>query len=117
MTTLFKLLSLCPLWLLHGVGWLLGWLTFLLSRVYRQRFLANVAQANLTWRQWQSAVGESGKLVAELPRLWLGAPVPVTWQGVEHISNALAQGSAPDTMAGTWKMRFCMQVRRPCHWI
>ena len=45
MTTLFKLLSLCPLWLLHGVGWLLGWLTFLLSRVYRQRFLANVAQA------------------------------------------------------------------------
>ena len=92
MTTLFKLLSLCPLWLLHSVGWLLGWLTFLLSRVYRQRFLANVAQANLTWRQWQGAVGESGKLVAELPRLWLGAPVPVTWHGVEHISNALAQG-------------------------
>ena len=92
MTTLFKLLSLCPLWLLHGVGWLLGWLTFLLSGVYRRRMVANARQAGLDWGQWLGAVGESGKLVTELPRLWLGAPVPVVWDGEEHITHALALG-------------------------
>jgi KDO2-lipid IV(A) lauroyltransferase len=92
MTTLFKLLSLLPLWLLHAVGWLLGWLVFGLSGVYRQRFLANARQAGVVARDWRVAVGESGKLVAELPRLWLGAPVAFTWDGAEHIDAALAQG-------------------------
>ncbi|MFN4149273.1 MAG: lysophospholipid acyltransferase family protein, partial [Rhodocyclaceae bacterium] len=27
----------------------------------------------------------------ELPRLWFGAPVPVRWDGAEHIESALAQ--------------------------
>jgi KDO2-lipid IV(A) lauroyltransferase len=92
MTTLFKLLSYCPLWLLHGLGWCLGWLTFLLSASYRRQFVANVGQARLRWRQWRGAVGESGKLVAELPRLWLGAPVSVTWHGTEHITQAMVRG-------------------------
>jgi KDO2-lipid IV(A) lauroyltransferase len=92
MTTLFKLLSYCPLWLLHGLGWGLGWVTFLLSASYRRQFLANVGQAQLSWRQCLGAVGESGKLVAELPRLWLGAPVRVTWHGTEYITEALARG-------------------------
>jgi KDO2-lipid IV(A) lauroyltransferase len=89
MTTLFKLLSYCPLWLLHGLGGPLGWLIFLASGTYRQRFLDNTRQAGLGWRHWLGAVGESGKLVAELPRLWLGAPVPVVWQGDAHITEAL----------------------------
>lgn len=92
MTTLFKLLSYCPLWLLHGLGWLLGWLTFVFSGTYRRRFVANARQARLGWAQWVGAVGESGKLVAELPRLWLGAPVPVVWHGAEHITDALTLG-------------------------
>jgi KDO2-lipid IV(A) lauroyltransferase len=92
MITLFKLLSYCPLWLLHGVGWVLGWLTFVLSGTYRRRFVANARQAEVNWRQWLGAVGESGKLVAELPRLWLGAPVPVLWQGKEHVIEALQVG-------------------------
>jgi KDO2-lipid IV(A) lauroyltransferase len=92
MITLFKLLSYCPLWLLHGVGWVLGWLTFVLSGTYRRRFVANARQAQVNWRQWLGAVGESGKLVAELPRLWLGAPVPVLWQGDAHITEALQLG-------------------------
>jgi KDO2-lipid IV(A) lauroyltransferase len=92
MTTLFKLLSYCPLWLLHGLGWCLGWLTFLLSASYRRQFVANVGQAQLRWRQWRGAVGESGKLVAELPRLWLGAPVSVTWQGEQYIIEAMQRG-------------------------
>jgi KDO2-lipid IV(A) lauroyltransferase len=92
MTTLFKLLSYCPLWLLHGVGAILGWVVFLASPVYRKRFVSNAHQAGLSWRQWLGAVGEGGKLVAELPRLWLGRPARTLWQGAEHVEAALTQG-------------------------
>ena len=92
MITLFKLLSHCPLWLLHGMGAALGWLVFLASSVYRNRFLVNAQQAQLGKKQWLGAVGEGGKLVAELPRLWLGGPVRILWDGVEHVEAALKQG-------------------------
>ena len=92
MITLFKLLSHCPLWLLHGMGAALGWLVFLASSVYRNRFLVNAQQAQLGKKQWLGAVGEGGKLVAELPRLWLGGPVRTLWDGVEHVEAALKQG-------------------------
>jgi KDO2-lipid IV(A) lauroyltransferase len=89
MITFFKLLSVWPLWLLHGLGWSLGWLVFAASGVYRQRFLANARQAGLGWRQWLGAVGASGQLVAELPRLWLGPAVAIEWDGQEHVQAAL----------------------------
>jgi len=92
MITPFKLLALLPLWLVHALGWGLGWLVFAASSVYRQRFLANARQAGMAWRQWLGAVGASGKLVTELPRLWLGRPVPVLWDGAEHVGAALARG-------------------------
>lgn len=92
MITLFKLLSALPLWLLHGVGACLGWLAFLGSGVYRRRFLANAKQAGMRWSQWTVAVGQSGKLVAELPRLWMGRPVRVMWHGQAHVEAALARG-------------------------
>ena len=92
MFTLFKLLSAVPLWLMHGLGTAMGWLVFMASGVYRRRFLANARQAGMGWRQWLGAVGQSGKLVAELPRLWLGAPVPVQWDGEQHVNGALAAG-------------------------
>jgi KDO2-lipid IV(A) lauroyltransferase len=89
MITFFKLLSVWPLWLLHGLGWSLGWLVFAASGVYRQRFLANARQAGLGWRQWLGAVGASGQLVAELPRLWLGPAVAIEWDGQKHVQAAL----------------------------
>ncbi len=92
MITLFKLLALLPLWLAHALGWSLGWCVFIASSAYRQRFLANARQAGMYWRQWLGAVGESGKLVAELPRLWLGPPVRVEWDGAEHVEAALKRG-------------------------
>lgn len=92
MITLFKILSVLPLWLVHGVGWSLGWVVFAVSVGYRRRFLANARQAGMAWRQWLGAVGESGKLVAELPRLWLGRPVPVQWEGAHLVEAALAVG-------------------------
>ncbi len=92
MFLVFKLLSYLPLWLLHGAGWVLGWLAFLLSPTYRQRFVANARQAGLGAAQRRAAVGQSGMLVAELPRLWLGAPVPVVWRGRQHVETALQGG-------------------------
>jgi Kdo2-lipid IVA lauroyltransferase/acyltransferase len=90
MKTLFRALSLLPLLLLHGLGWLLGWAVFATSRTYRQRLLANAAQAGYGWRIAAAAVGQAGMLLAELPRLWLGPPVAVRWDGAEHIDAALA---------------------------
>ncbi len=91
MITLFRLLSTWPLWLLHGLGTVLGWLVFVFSAVYRKRFMANARQAGLGWQQWMGAVAQAGKLVTELPRLWLGRPVPVAWDGAELVSAALGQ--------------------------
>ena len=93
MTLIFKLLSKLPLGWLHGLGWLLGWLVFAASGVYRRRLMANARQADAARSDWLTAVGESGKLVAELPRLWLGRPVNVLWEGAEHVEAALARGS------------------------
>jgi KDO2-lipid IV(A) lauroyltransferase len=92
MITLFRILSILPLWLMHGLGWLLGWVVFALSGVYRRRFLVNVRQAGFGPRQWLGAVGQAGCLVGELPRLWLGRPVTIYWDGVEHVEAALDRG-------------------------
>lgn len=92
MTTLFKFLSILPLWLVQGVGGVMGWLVFVGSGIYRRRFLANARQAGLGWRQWVPAVAAAGKLVAELPRLWLGSAVPVFWQGAQYVDAALLRG-------------------------
>ena len=92
MLTLFRALSVLPLWLLHAVGWALGWVAYLGSAVYRERLRDNAAQAGVAPHEWRASVGESGKLVAELPRLWFGAPVPVGWDGVQWIEAAHAQG-------------------------
>ena len=90
MVHFFKILSWLPLWLLHLLGWLLGWLVFLVSATYRRRFLHNVAVAGLQRTQWLPAVGAAGQLVTEIPRLWLGRPVPVQWTGEQVLQDALA---------------------------
>ncbi len=92
MITLFRIFSTLPLWLLHALGWALGWLVFAVSGLYRRRFLANARQAGVESRHWIAAVGESGKMVTELPRLWLGRPVPAELEGAQHIDAALALG-------------------------
>lgn len=92
MILLFKILSFLPLWLLHALGWLLGWVAFLASGVYQRRFLANARQAGLERPQWMAAVGAAGQLLGELPRLWLGQPVAVQWDGAQHVDAALEMG-------------------------
>jgi Kdo2-lipid IVA lauroyltransferase/acyltransferase len=91
MVFLFRSLSVLPLWVLQGVGWLGGWLAFVASGAYRQQFLSHARQAHMTRSHWFGAVGAAGKLLFELPRLWFGRPVPVHWDGGQHIDSALAR--------------------------
>lgn len=92
MLSIFRFLARCPLPLLHGLGAALGWLVWLLSPTYRRAWRAHTAQAGVTGVDRRRSVAEAGKMVAELPRLWLGAPVPVQWDGAVHIDQAYARG-------------------------
>ncbi|MBV8621458.1 MAG: lysophospholipid acyltransferase family protein [Curvibacter sp.] len=92
MLFLLRAMALFPLCLLQVIGWGLGWLSFLLSPAYRRRFLDHAALGACTPGQVLAAVGHAGRMVAELPRLWLGRPLPFRWDGVEHIQAAYARG-------------------------
>jgi KDO2-lipid IV(A) lauroyltransferase len=96
MAWLFRVLSRLPLGLLHALGALLGWLTFWLSATYRRRFRANVAQAGLPWSAARPAIAAAGRMVAELPWLWIGQRgrrlgPKLQWQGAELVEAALAE--------------------------
>ena len=92
MESLFKLIARLPLPLLHGLGAMLGWLAYALSPIYRRRFAANSHLAGYAPSQVRAAIAHAGRMVAELPRLWWGAPVPVRWDGAELMDNAHAHG-------------------------
>ncbi|HSV34062.1 MAG TPA: lysophospholipid acyltransferase family protein [Ramlibacter sp.] len=92
MKTLFRVVALLPLPILHAVGAAIGWLSFLASPTYRRRFLENAHQAGYGLADISAAVAESGKLIAEVPRLWFGRPVALEWDGAELIEAARAQG-------------------------
>jgi KDO2-lipid IV(A) lauroyltransferase len=90
MYRLFKMLSVMPLWWLHGMGWMLGWIAYIFSGTYRRRFNENAEQASIGLSQRYAAIGEAGKMIAELPRVWLGTGVPVQWQGASAMEEVLA---------------------------
>lgn len=97
MTTLLRWLAHWPLWLLHGLGAWLGWLTYAASPSYRRRVRANAIQAGVNRAVWQASVAQAGRMVAELPWLWL-APRGrrlddwLSWEGAEALDGALGQG-------------------------
>jgi KDO2-lipid IV(A) lauroyltransferase len=90
--TLFRVLALLPLPVLHAVGAVLGWASFLLSGTYRRRFLENAHQAGYALAQVSAAVAAAGKLVFEAPRLWFGKTPPIEWEGAPLIEAARAKG-------------------------
>lgn len=100
MIFVFKCFSWLPLWLAHGMGAVLGWLVFAVSPTYRKRFLDNSRLAGYTFKEVKGAIASSGKMVAELPKLWMStagkaqgkAEAPFIWQGKEHIEAAYATG-------------------------
>ena len=90
---LFRSLSRLPLPVLHAFGWLLGWLGFALSGRYRRRLFAHAKQAGFPRSVALASVAEAGKMVTELPRLWLGAPVHLEWEGQGLIEAAISEGN------------------------
>lgn len=88
-----------PLWLLHLLGAAVGWVAYAGSASYRRRFREQARRAGVPAAVARRAVAQSGCLVTELPRLWLGRgatagdlSVPVEWRGEEHLAAALATG-------------------------
>lgn len=92
MPVVFRFFSVFPLWLLHIMGAAMGWVTFAASPTYRRRFLANAALAGYSFGAVRAAVAHAGRMVAELPRLWLGAPLPCRIEGEACVEQGYAAG-------------------------
>ncbi|WP_422845491.1 lysophospholipid acyltransferase family protein [Acidovorax sp. M2(2025)] len=92
MPVVFRFFSVFPLWLLHVMGAAMGWVAFAASPTYRRRFLANAALAGYSFAQVRGAVAHAGRMVAELPRLWLGAPLPCSLVNEACVNAAYAAG-------------------------
>jgi len=74
------------------MGSAMGWVAFCASPAYRRRFLANSALAGYSFGAVRAAVAHAGRMVAELPRLWLGAPFPCGMSGEACVERAYAAG-------------------------
>jgi KDO2-lipid IV(A) lauroyltransferase len=94
MLGLARWLSRRSLRLLHALGGGAGWLTWALSATYRRRLRENADLAGVGAADRRAAVAEAGRMVLELPRVWLRAadrPIadPVRWEGAELIEQCL----------------------------
>lgn len=76
LVTLFRLFSHLPLPILHGIGFVLGWLVYLASPSYRRRMRENMTRAGFAAKLRQ-AISEAGKNIAELPFIWCASPARV----------------------------------------
>jgi KDO2-lipid IV(A) lauroyltransferase len=96
MLTLARWLARRSLRSLHALGFVLGWVAHALSPSYRRRARENARRAGIDPAARRAAVAEAGRMVAELPWLWLSeAARPISrwsrWEGAELIDAALAQ--------------------------
>lgn len=101
--TVFRLLALLPLRLLHGLGALLGRLTYAASAQYAARTRENLRQAGLAANEVQyrdvlpATIAEAGKGITELAWIW-GRPYDEVvgavheCVGLEHILAAQQRG-------------------------
>jgi KDO2-lipid IV(A) lauroyltransferase len=103
MVILFDLLALLPLSVLHRLGTLLGWMTYLSSADYALRLRENLNKADpersaAEFRKLLHAnIGEAGKGVMELPWVWRRPLKEVVASvrnclGWEHVEAACAAG-------------------------
>lgn len=70
----------------------MGWLILVLSPTYRRRFVANAAQAGYGFVQVKAAVGHAGRMVFEMPRIWLGQLPQCNIVGGESAEKAYGRG-------------------------
>jgi KDO2-lipid IV(A) lauroyltransferase len=97
MLFLLRWLSRRSLRLLHALGGVLGWVAYALSPPYRHRLDAHAALAGLSPAERRASVAEAGRLVMELPRLWLrprdqAIADPVHWQGDTLLAEMIDRG-------------------------
>jgi Kdo2-lipid IVA lauroyltransferase/acyltransferase len=97
MMWLLRWLGRRPLWILHVMGGWMGWLAWWGSARYRRRLRDNAALAGYGPDLVRTAVPEAGRMIAELPRLWLRPPQqlladPVRWDGESLLDEHLAAG-------------------------
>ncbi len=103
MVILFDVLARLPLSVLHRIGALLGWVTYLSSGRYAARLRENLRHADVAHSEGEfrkllrANVQEAGKGVMELPWVWR-RPLEKVLTGVtqcegwEHVEAAYAQG-------------------------
>jgi KDO2-lipid IV(A) lauroyltransferase len=95
---LMSLASRLPLAFLHAVGALLGWAMYGLSPTYRRHLRENLAAAGFGDAATRhAAIASAGRLLAELPAVWLRPRRTVTAlvrriHGQEHVDAARAAG-------------------------
>jgi len=97
MLILIRWLSRRRLSTLHALGAALGWLAWALSPTYRRRLADHAAAAGLGGAVRRQAIAAAGRMVAELPWLWLRpADRPlgdaVQWEGAALLDAALDSG-------------------------
>lgn len=112
-TTLFRLLSRLPLRILHGLGGLLGRVTYALSKPYARRTEENLRLSNLSkdGAAYQvllaQTIAEAGKGITELPWVWRSPLDQVrskvrSVQGWEHVEAAQAAGRGMIFLTPHW---------------
>jgi KDO2-lipid IV(A) lauroyltransferase len=95
-----RLFAGLPLWLLHGLGTVLGWAIYGISPTYRRNLRANLALAGLDGaRLRRAAIAHAGQMLAETPALWLRPQAEVAAlvrevHGLDPALAARAQGKA-----------------------
>jgi Kdo2-lipid IVA lauroyltransferase/acyltransferase len=94
---MLRWLSHRSLGFLHALGAMLGWAAFVMSSSYRRRLRLNAAIGGASAAQWRASVAHAGRMVGELPRLWLrpraeALSPPAQWQGAERLDRALGAG-------------------------
>lgn len=103
MVGLFDLLARLPLPVLHRLGTVLGWMTYLFSGSYAARLRENLQKAGIARSESElrkllhANIREAGKGVLELPWVWLRPLEQVAasvkqCHGWEHVEAARAQG-------------------------
>jgi KDO2-lipid IV(A) lauroyltransferase len=71
LVTLFRLLAVLPLPVLHGLGRLMGILAYAWPGKYRKRLRANAAQAGYPQARFaRAAAAQAGAMIFELPWVW-----------------------------------------------
>jgi KDO2-lipid IV(A) lauroyltransferase len=98
MVTLFRVLGNLPLIILHGVGAIAGWITYLASSRYRHRLRENLAAAIPgSGAMLGAAIVEAGRTMLELPAVWFRpasgvAAMTASIEGWDCVEAALGRG-------------------------